>query len=481
MRIEAPWLHFLYALHVHEALNATAGLRPTLEAGFDVTLLRLLFDDDKQTPRLCRTNTSVAHLLPRPRQPMVEQVAGMCPLASRGMVACKHRSPRCTLDARFPGVGPSAAPTDGRMERAAHAYASLAPPPPLARLSALPPPSVALPAPASDSGSTRAGAIPHAIPRPGRRFRSAMSSGAGRTWTAPRAGTRATNDSHRNSREGAMPPAHIGTSYCTTTVDGWEGDCQRGLLGTWAIPAGLAQPNALSWCFAKCRACARCRFVSVSHANRDCSWYVGCAVSALGLVYGGASYATYQIQPAQADDVCANPASRPYSAGLAPHATAADATVSAGQSVATPPPAGGPAVSHIRAGVHLVTFYSEGPPRDRGIPLGEMAALLEAAFAPHVDSFRAYTPADVRAMSVRGLAGARVVQPSAVEASMNTGLSAIGQLAAKPYIILHRLLELPSVSHARPSRRRPSPTPASSYTVDPRGAAPALLLHHPTP
>ena len=39
--------------------------------------------------------------------------------------------------------------------------------------------------------------------------------------------------------------------------------------------------------------------------------------------------------------------------------------------------------------------------------------------------------------------GAQVVRQSNISASMNTGLSAIGQLAAKPFVILLRMLELP--------------------------------------
>jgi hypothetical protein len=101
------WLHFLFSMHVHEALNATLGLRPTLEAGVDFTLLRLLIveGESSKPQRLCRTNESVAHLLPPVRQPMLPQMADMCPRASRGVVMCKHRSPRCAMDARYPNVG----------------------------------------------------------------------------------------------------------------------------------------------------------------------------------------------------------------------------------------------------------------------------------------------------------------------------------------------------------------------------------------
>ncbi len=209
----------------------------------------------------------------------------------------------------------------------------------------------------------------------------------------------------------------VGTGYCSATIDGWEGDCTKGHAGTWRISPSLPDHAA---CIERCLACARCRFVSVSLKNGDCSWSAGCAVGSLSLVYGGESYTTYRVRRGRR--VC-----------------------SSGDGERRTP------TNHSRSGVHFVTFYSEGPPRDQGIPLGAMAGVIEAAFSPHVDSFRAYTPTQVAASALewtppggvrRRVPGRRVVRASRVEASMNTGLSAIGQLAAKPFVILLRLLEL---------------------------------------
>lgn len=159
----------------------------------------------------------------------------------------------------------------------------------------------------------------------------------------------------------------IGTGYCTGTVEGWEGDCTRGHVGSWKM--GPSMPNARA-CINRCRECRRCRFVSISVKNGECSWFSGCATGSLALVYGGDTYTTYRVKKRPKCAV----------AGLeTPAHTAAETNRSSG-------------------GVHFVTFYSEGPPRDPGIPLGAMAGLVEATFAPHVDSFRGYTPTSVRSL-----------------------------------------------------------------------------------
>jgi hypothetical protein len=207
---------------------------------------------------------------------------------------------------------------------------------------------------------------------------------------------------------------YVGKGYCTATTDGWAGDCTRGLLGSWRM--GHSIPDAAA-CIQRCHKCTQCRFVSISTANRDCSWYAGCIVGSLGQVYGGESYSTYRVKVSRRkrrEPLCS----------YQDHDHPDRATASG---------PGDPLLS-AEPQVHFVTFYSEGPPHDPGIPLGAMAGLLEAAFKPHVDSFRGYTPSDVRRSEVYGVRGESVVKASNVTASMNTGLSAIGQLAAKPFV-----------------------------------------------
>ena len=218
-----------------------------------------------------------------------------------------------------------------------------------------------------------------------------------------------------------MKHMHVGRGYCSASSEGSEGDCARGLIGTWLI-------GDLPQCIERCKQCAQCNFVSFSKRHRDCSWFAGCATKALGKLYGGDAFDTFRVKPARGRTRCPGAHRTKARMPAAPHAVSAGAA---------------PAV-----GVHLVTFFSEGQPRDGGMPLGAVAGVLEAAFAPYVDSYRGYTPTGLYNSTLQwgdhpGVPGRAVVKPSRVSATMNTGLSAIGQLAAKPYAILLRILEIP--------------------------------------
>ena len=74
----------------------------------------------------------------------------------------------------------------------------------------------------------------------------------------------------RSSR--AHPGAAAG--YCAPT-DG-RGSCATGDKGSWSTRGG--DIRSMADCIAKCRACARCRYVSLSlaRAHRDCSWFHSC-------------------------------------------------------------------------------------------------------------------------------------------------------------------------------------------------------------
>ena len=233
--------------------------------------------------------------------------------------------------------------------------------------------------------------------------------------------------------------SHIGPGYCSASSEGSEGDCTRGLIGTWRI-------GDLPQCIARCKQCAQCNFVSFAKQHRDCSWFAGCATKALGKLFGGDAFDTYRVKPARGRTRCPGAPPRTMARALAaPHA---EFRV---QSLLEPGDrqTGWVSADAARAvGVHLVTFFSEGMPRDGGMPLGAVAGVLEAAFAPYVDSYRGYTPTGLYNRTLHwgdhpGVPGRAVVKPSRVSATMNTGLSAIGQLAAKPYAILLRMLEIP--------------------------------------
>ena len=195
--------------------------------------------------------------------------------------------------------------------------------------------------------------------------------------------------------------------FCAETAEGWEGDCATGLQGAWPWQGRAA-------CIERCTRCRRCNFVSFSDINRDCSWYHACALDSLNMhAYNGESYTTVHVgrrQP-RARHRCA-PLRQPR-----------------------PMPA---------KDVHVITFHSEGPPQDAGRPLSAHAGVLEAGFAPWASSFHAYVPSEVRTLTLgTGEAGASVVAADAHQAVKNPGLAAIGHMASKPFVLLHRMESLP--------------------------------------
>lgn len=86
-----------------------------------------------------------------------------------------------------------------------------------------------------------------------------------------------------------------GTGYCARTCDGDEGDCAIGDLGTW--PGRTHGILTLEACAAACRRCSRCRYVSYSSRNDDCSWFHSCSIQHLGLDWGGDSYTSLAVRP----------------------------------------------------------------------------------------------------------------------------------------------------------------------------------------
>uniref|UniRef100_A0A7S2NG51 Uncharacterized protein n=1 Tax=Haptolina brevifila TaxID=156173 RepID=A0A7S2NG51_9EUKA len=70
--------------------------------------------------------------------------------------------------------------------------------------------------------------------------------------------------------------------FCSATEEG-GGDCEAGDKGSWR----LAHHEQLDWtsaatvCFARCAACRRCRYISVSTTWGDCSWFHQCALHQL--------------------------------------------------------------------------------------------------------------------------------------------------------------------------------------------------------
>ena len=64
--------------------------------------------------------------------------------------------------------------------------------------------------------------------------------------------------------------------YCAATSG--QSDCAAGDMGSWLLSAAEAVTlkAAAAACVRKCRACSRCKYVSVSAAWNDCSWFHDC-------------------------------------------------------------------------------------------------------------------------------------------------------------------------------------------------------------
>jgi hypothetical protein len=58
---------------------------------------------------------------------------------------------------------------------------------------------------------------------------------------------------------------------CGRTVFGGEGECELGVHGS-----GAWREHSYRACVERCCACSRCRAVSFSRANSDCSWFTAC-------------------------------------------------------------------------------------------------------------------------------------------------------------------------------------------------------------
>ena len=70
---------------------------------------------------------------------------------------------------------------------------------------------------------------------------------------------------------------------CANTLEGDEGDCDKGEQGSWKLDncEATSQHVALAHCLLRCSRCARCAYVSVSVPARECSWYRRCRLERL--------------------------------------------------------------------------------------------------------------------------------------------------------------------------------------------------------
>lgn len=107
---------------------------------------------------------------------------------------------------------------------------------------------------------------------------------------------------------------------------------------------------------------------------------------------------------------------------------------------------GGAGVGTVAA-FHVASFFSEGPPHDKGLPVRAQYEHLREAFIHWCDGWHGYSPRRLRtSVLVDGTRGADYVREySAVAGYLNypnTGYNAIGFGAFKPFIVLHVLERL---------------------------------------
>lgn len=100
--------------------------------------------------------------------------------------------------------------------------------------------------------------------------------------------------------------------------------CASGHRGFWELPIALERPGRKrpnngtrdrAACLELCNGCARCRYVSVSSARRECGWFWNCPpLDELTIIAGGSSvlgFFTTSIRPNTAMAVPAPPNSQP--------------------------------------------------------------------------------------------------------------------------------------------------------------------------
>ena len=88
-----------------------------------------------------------------------------------------------------------------------------------------------------------------------------------------------------------------GNGACGATENG--GDCATDSQGAWPMAPSR---HSLATCIAMCRCCERCRYISYSAQNEDCSWFAKCKMGRLthpltaGSSNLGNTYTTVEVQ-----------------------------------------------------------------------------------------------------------------------------------------------------------------------------------------
>ena len=107
---------------------------------------------------------------------------------------------------------------------------------------------------------------------------TATATAATSSRTAASTNATATTSSSRAAIQW-LAASHFG-SCAVTTEDGGR-RCDDGDQGAWRLRSSGSWVLAAEECLERCRACTRCRYVSITLWDRDCSWYSRCDTSRL--------------------------------------------------------------------------------------------------------------------------------------------------------------------------------------------------------
>lgn len=139
--------------------------------------------------------------------------------------------------------------------------------------------------PSPSSAHSGAPGSPHAGERP--------------TLPAPRPAP-ATPNRRAAPGAGLFPRSRARRGYCRQTTSG-PSDCERGDSGSWPLIGSEldSYASASVACAVMCGRCTRCRVVSFSRREADCSWFHACQLSALEAAVPG--FLTLEVDAAAAD------------------------------------------------------------------------------------------------------------------------------------------------------------------------------------
>ena len=127
----------------------------------------------------------------------------------------------------------------------------------------------------------------HTAARRARRF--AFSNAALRLTRERTAAADARREASLRWQRSASP------GFCAVTEQSPNASSCVGGKGSWRMPAhvGTSWPRAGRWCEARCRGCARCRYISLSLRFQDCSWFAHCDLARLKAFVDG----FYSLEP----------------------------------------------------------------------------------------------------------------------------------------------------------------------------------------